>query len=231
MIEVMQLTSAWDALTSRICDAVLNTWLDGSILRSKRPPVAGSLEIGQKIRMLLNPFKSNPQKKNSDYVADVEKGMKIDWLGISNTPALVDGTTLALKKAEEQVEKWVTRDVLRWLVDIDEKSFLGLFADKRVTGGTLLEFSKCDGEYKKLQKFIEDNNSAPLRLFRLARPHGLHIARGLFASMWGRGGGVRRARLTLARPRQSGPGTRCDATSCACTASQSTSWPCIQRTD
>ena len=178
MIEVMQLTSAWDALTSRICDAVLNTWLDGSILRSKRPPLAGSLEIGQKIRISLNPFKSNPQKdekkKNSDYVADVEKGMKIDWLGISNTPALVDGTTLALKKAGERVEKWVTSDVLRWLVDIDEKSFLGLFAEKRVTGGTLLEFSKCDGEYQKLQKFIEDNKSAPLRLFRLARPCALH---------------------------------------------------------
>ena len=125
MMMVMQLTSGWDALTARICTAVLKTWLDGSTLHSKKVP----------------------EKRREDYIEDVEKGMKVHWLGISDTPALMAGTTLAMKKAEERVEQWATSDVLRWLVDIDEKAYLGLFAEKGVTGETLLMFSKCPPDY------------------------------------------------------------------------------------
>ena len=188
MMEVMQLTSAWDALTSRICWAVLNTWLDGPGLRSRRSPLAGSLKTGQTILRWLNPIKAlNPKKvkkkTKEDYEADIEKGMKIDWLGILDTPASMAGTTLALKKAAERVEKWATSDVLRWLVEIDEKSFLGLFAEKRVTGPTLLMFvereGKYDVKYKKLQTFVIKNSSAPPHPSCLASPCALHIAHGL----------------------------------------------------
>ena len=220
MMEVMQLTSAWDALTSRICDAVLNTWFHGSsTLRSKRPSLAGMVETGQKILRWLNPIKSrNLKHRSTEYLADVEKGMKIDWLGILQLLASTAGTILASKKAEERVERWVTSDVLHWLVGIDEKVYLGLFAQKRVTGQSLLRFSN----YEKLQAFVDENNGVPCPAS--PRP-ALHIAR----VARGRGAAVCCADVTLARLRQSGPGTSSDAMSCACVASQSASWPWVQR--
>ena len=175
MMEVMQLTSAWDALTSRICDAVLKTWFHGSsTLRSKRPSLAVMVETGQKIlRWLNNPIKSRNLKRRraEEYLADVEKGMKINWLqGILELPASRAGTILAFKKAEERVERWVTGDVLSWLVGIDEKVYLGLFAEKRVTGRLLLRFSN----YEKLKAFVDDNSGVPCPAS--PRP-ALHIAR------------------------------------------------------
>ena len=158
-MEVMQLTSAWDALTSPICKAVLKTWLNGGTARDQ-----GFFEFIKSLvplSKIQSALIEAPASKN--YEADVEKGMKIDWLGIAPSDALTAGTALALKKSEEHVERWTTNNVLRWLVDVDEKAYLGVFAEKRITGATLLMFSYREADYgsmwkinhKKLQDFIE----------------------------------------------------------------------------